>query len=147
MRPFTRLMIFFFVVLASQPAAFAAEQKRQVFTTNDSDYFGFDLRSEKDVTLDACKQLCLGDKDCRAFTYNSNAKWCFMKSDFSRIVPFEGAIAGKVVTLSTEPDLGAPPTLNFLPAGYATAAVSLRDEIKELPLISDAEPDETRFRY
>lgn len=143
MRPIWRILLLFCFVLALEPAAFAEKQKRIVVTTNDADYFGFDLRAEEEVTLDGCKKLCLSDNECRAFTYNSQAKWCFLKSDFSRIVPFEGAVAGKVVTVSAEPDLGSPPALKFLPAGYAAAALALRSEIRELPLVLvTSTPDE-----
>ena len=74
------------------------------------------------MTLDECKQLCLANNVCRAFTYNTKVQWCFLKSDYSRIIPFEGAVAGKVVAVSSEPDLGAPPVLDFLPSGYAASA-------------------------
>ena len=74
-----------------------AVEARQVVTTQNSDYFGFDLRSEQNVTLDQCKTTCLGDSSCRAFTYNTKAKWCFLKSDFAVLKPFNGAVAGKVV--------------------------------------------------
>ena len=84
------------------------------------DYFGFDLRSEQNVTLDQCKTTCLGDSQCRAFTYNTKAKWCFLKSDFATLKPFTGAVAGKVVPLSGDPDIGAPPELTFFPPGWST---------------------------
>ena len=41
----------FFVVVN---AAWAVEA-RQVVTSDNTDYFGFDLRSEQNVTLDQCK--------------------------------------------------------------------------------------------
>ncbi|TAN06269.1 MAG: hypothetical protein EPN45_09085 [Rhizobiaceae bacterium] len=110
-------------------AAFGAEQPRSIVTSEDSDYFGFDLRSEQNVTLDQCKAGCLGDKSCRAFTYNRKAKWCFLKSDYNTLNPFKGAVAGKVVDLSGEPDIGAPPALSFLPAGLSDEAVTYRQKI------------------
>ena len=52
-------------VLASLFFAFVnaawAVEARQIVTTANSDYFGFDLRSEQNVTLDQCKTSCLGD--------------------------------------------------------------------------------------
>ncbi len=68
-------------------------------TSDNIDYFGFDLRSEQNVTLDQCKSACLGDSQCRAFTYNTKAKWCFLKSDFNRANPFPGAVGGKIVAV------------------------------------------------
>ena len=78
----------------------AAETKR-IVTTDNVDYFGFDLRSEQNVTLDQCKTDCLGDNACRAFTYNTKAKWCFLKSDYNTLKPFAGAVGGKVVNVAS----------------------------------------------
>ena len=101
--------------LAVLAAPAGAQEARSVVTTQDADYFGFDLRTEKDVSLDACEAVCLADSECRAFTYNTRAKWCFLKSDYSTMNPFAGAVAGKVVVAAAEPDLGAPPALSYVP--------------------------------
>ncbi|MDM9624610.1 alpha-2-macroglobulin family protein [Rhizobium sp. S152] len=102
-------------IVASSPAS-AAETKREIQTIKDADYFGFDLRTEQNLTLDQCKASCIGDKSCKAFTYNPKASWCFLKSDFKTMNAFPGAIAGKIVETSKqqEPDLGAAPRLTFL---------------------------------
>ena len=110
-----------FLVLAG-PAP-AAEGARSIVTTENSDYFGFDLRSEQNFSLDQCKSACLADRSCRAFTYNSKARWCFLKSDYRKLNPFNGAVAGKVVQNGAGPDLGAPATLDFLPNWLADEAV------------------------
>ncbi|MBX3569124.1 MAG: alpha-2-macroglobulin family protein [Rhizobiaceae bacterium] len=109
-------------------AALAAEG-RAVDTIKDKDYFGFDLRSTQNVTLDQCKSTCLGDSQCRAFTYNTKAKWCFLKSDFATLKPFVGAVAGKVVTINGEPDIGAPPEIAFFPSWMADEARQYRDRV------------------
>jgi uncharacterized protein YfaS (alpha-2-macroglobulin family) len=109
-------------------AALAAEG-RAIETVQDRDYFGFDLRSTQNVTLDQCKSACLGDPQCRAFTYNTKAKWCFLKSDFATLKPFVGAVAGKVVTIDGEPDIGAPPDISFFPAWMADEARQYRDRL------------------
>ncbi|MEJ6784271.1 alpha-2-macroglobulin family protein [Aminobacter sp. Piv2-1] len=107
----------------------AALEARRVVTTENSDYFGFDLRSEQNVTLDQCQTSCLGDSACRAFTYNTKAKWCFLKSDFATIKPFSGAVAGKVVPVNGDPDIGAPAELSFFPAAFAEEARKFRAEV------------------
>ncbi|MGE0503488.1 MAG: alpha-2-macroglobulin family protein [Rhizobiaceae bacterium] len=106
--------------------ASAHAQSRQVITTSDADYFGFDLRTEQNVSLDQCSTTCLRDEGCRAFTYNTKAKWCFLKSDFAKLNPFPGAVAGKVVPLSGDPDIGAPPALAFFPDWMAEEARQYR---------------------
>ncbi|MCV0397453.1 MAG: alpha-2-macroglobulin family protein [Rhizobiaceae bacterium] len=117
--------------LASLPVStpFAQDGTRDIETTPDADYFGFDLRTEKDVTLDQCEAVCLADRECRAFTYNSRAQWCFLKSDFATLNPFPGAVAGKVVETGGGEDLGAPPALGFLPGDLAERAQTRRAQI------------------
>jgi uncharacterized protein YfaS (alpha-2-macroglobulin family) len=106
----------------------AAQEARSIVTTQDGDYFGFDLRTERDVSLDACEAVCLADQQCRAFTYNTRAQWCFLKSDYSVLKPFAGAVAGKVV-LADEPDIGAPPPLAFVPDYLQVAARNFRETV------------------
>ena len=129
-KPFVPLVLALVVALATATAGFAADQRR-IVTTDNQDYYGFDLRSEQDVSLDQCKSVCLSDSQCRAFTYNTRARWCFLKSDFGKSTRFEGAVAGKVVTVSGDPDLGAPPALSFLPAGFDHEAADLRNRLAE----------------
>ncbi|MCY6383507.1 alpha-2-macroglobulin family protein [Hoeflea prorocentri] len=106
-----------------------ASDTRRIETVDNADYYGFDLRAEKDVTLDECKSICLSDGDCRAFTFNTKAQWCFLKSDFNRLEPFEGAVAGKVVTGTDGADLGAPSDLSFLGRGLYTEASQKKSEL------------------
>ena len=108
--------------------ALAAENK-QIETFENADFFGFDLRAEQDVSLDQCKTICLGDNQCRAFTYNVSAQWCFLKSDHGRMAPFEGAVAGKVVSVDGQNDLGAPTRLPFVSQDLTQEAAEQRRTI------------------
>jgi len=94
--------------------AMAAEPSRKVVTTQNGDYFGFDLRTEQNVSLEQCGEICVGDTACKAFTYNPKVKWCFLKSDFNQLNAFPGAVAGKIVEVATETDIGAPQRLSFV---------------------------------
>ncbi|GGB08549.1 membrane protein [Brucella endophytica] len=116
--------------------------ERQVITTKDSDYIGADLRTVQNVTLEQCEAACLGEKACRAFTYNTKAQWCFLKSDFSKLNPFPGAIAGKVVEAGAgaAPDIGAPPALTFLPAMVTDEARQDRQRIVALDTSGSPSP-------
>jgi len=129
--------VFFFAFvlvpfLAMQPSV-AQQSERRIFTTPDSDYFGFDLSTERDVSLDQCKTLCLNSLACAAFTYNVSAQFCFLKSDFGKPQFFQGAIAGRIVSAEEqsggEPDLGAPNELTFVTKFMRTRAQSFRDRI------------------
>ncbi|RWQ66754.1 MAG: hypothetical protein EOS85_33390, partial [Mesorhizobium sp.] len=128
MRAARGLSILFLLFFAWGGIAQAAEARR-VMTSDNSDYFGFDLRSDQNVSLDQCKTTCLGDPACRAFTYNPKAKWCFLKSDYNTLKPFNGAVAGKVVNIDGDPDIGAPPDLAFFPAWMADQAQQYRNRL------------------
>ena len=116
-----------FVILLLAWTFGAVAQSRHVVTSDNGDYFGFDLRSEQNVTLDQCQTTCLGDQACRAFTYNTKAKWCFLKSDFAVLKPFAGAVAGKVVPISGAADIGAPAELSYFPASMVEEARQFRN--------------------
>ena len=128
-RGFSVFILLLFSLIGLTGAALAAGEARSVVTTQNSDYFGFDLRSEQNFSLEQCKTACLGDSSCRAFTYNTKAKWCFLKSDYNQLKPFAGAVAGKVVSVSGEPDIGAPAELGFFPSWMADEARLLRQNL------------------
>jgi alpha-2-macroglobulin len=71
--------------------------ERRVILTPDADYAGSDMKTVKNVDLDACQAACLGDNTCHAFTFNTKAGWCFLKSDFGELASTTGATAGRVV--------------------------------------------------
>jgi len=71
-------------------------QERRIILSEDSDYFGADYETLKDVDLKQCEAACIADNRCNAFTYNTSARWCFMKQDFGGLKHFKGAIAGRI---------------------------------------------------
>ncbi len=103
---------FLAISLLAMPAM--AADTRSILTTPDGDYFGFDLRTEKNLSLDECEASCIADGSCRAFTYNPKVKWCFLKSDFNQLNTFAGAIAGRVVEAGVAEDLGAAKRPEFV---------------------------------
>ncbi|SOE18802.1 hypothetical protein SAMN05877838_3745 [Hoeflea halophila] len=125
MSEFNRFLAFL-IVLFMASAVLAQDGSRRIETTINADYFGFDLRTVQDVDLDQCKAACLDDAQCRAFTYNIKAGWCFLKSDYERINQFDGAVAGRVVNTG-EPDLGAAPDLSFVSASLLDEARAYRE--------------------
>ena len=65
-------------LLAAGVVAFAvanpsAAQDRKIVTIEDADFFGADYRTVKDVDIDGCKDACLADAQCKAFTFNTSA--------------------------------------------------------------------------
>jgi len=93
-------------------------QDRRIVTIDDADFFGGDYQTVKDVDLEGCKSACLQDNQCRAFTFNTSAGWCFLKSDFGQLQSFNGAVAGRVVEVNApRADMSADrkAELTFLP--------------------------------
>jgi uncharacterized protein YfaS (alpha-2-macroglobulin family) len=135
-RMFSQIIVPMIVVLGVLPAA-AQTSTRSIERSADADYLGFDMRTEKNLSLNQCESSCLADKSCRAFTYNTKAKWCFLKSDYSKKSTFVGAVAGKVVTAATAPDIGAPPALGFLPAYMNDEAIKYRAVVAATPRPDD----------
>ena len=86
---------FFLIFMLFSGSAIAGE--RRIILSEDCDYFGFDYKTVKDVSLVECKDACLADKQCKAFTFNVNAGWCFLKNGTGELKSFAGAVAGQVV--------------------------------------------------
>ena len=129
MRAFFGFSALLLAAVASPPLPAGAQETRTVVTSENSDYFGFDLRTVQDVTLDQCKTDCVDDLSCRAFTYNPKVKWCFLKSDFNQLNHFQGAVAGKIVRADAAADIGAPPAMAFISDYMTSDARSFRNSL------------------
>lgn len=129
MRAFFGFSALLLAAVASPPLPAGAQETRTVVTSENSDYFGFDLRTVQDVTLDQCKTDCVDDLSCRAFTYNPKVKWCFLKSDFNQLNHFQGAVAGKIVRADAAADIGAPPAMAFISDYMMSDARSFRNSL------------------
>jgi alpha-2-macroglobulin len=121
------------LALAPLSPPVSAQDIRSIERVDDADYFGFDLRTEKNVSIDECEASCIGDSACRAFTYNPKVNWCFLKSDYDQLNSFPGAIAGRIVVETTEEDIGAPPALTFVSEYLKAEARSQRDNLAIAP--------------
>ena len=97
---------------------------RRVIINQSSDYFGNDYRTLKKIPIKGCVSACLADSQCKAFTYNNRAKWCFLKNKVGELKTFKGATAGRVVGEEKKvvAELAAPEKLKFLTDGQYSAA-------------------------
>lgn len=75
----------------------AQDLLRRLIVTENADYPGHDYQTLRDVDQATCEAACLEDNQCRAFTFNVAAGWCFLKSDFGALTFVENAVAGRVV--------------------------------------------------
>ncbi|MCX5579140.1 alpha-2-macroglobulin family protein [Kaistia terrae] len=81
----------------ASPAQAQDDGPRRVIISRDADYPGFDLQTLKDIDQKACATACVDDQSCKAFTYNTKATWCFLKSDFGSLAVAPGATAGRII--------------------------------------------------
>jgi uncharacterized protein YfaS (alpha-2-macroglobulin family) len=83
-----------FVLTLAMSASYAAD--RSVSLMPDTDLPGFDYSIVKDTTSRACARACEDDNLCKAFTYNSQARWCFLKGEAGTPTEFTGATSGVI---------------------------------------------------
>jgi len=70
-------------------------QKREFEIYHGYDLFGADyMRLSGKVSYSSCVSSCRGDTRCKAFTYNTQARACFLKSSVPARQPFANAISG-----------------------------------------------------
>lgn len=88
------------VLMATGSAALAQDRtyvpERRLVLTEGVDFYGSDLQSIFDTTIEACEAACLANSACTAMTFNSKANSCFLKSDVSSQDPYAGAFSGWV---------------------------------------------------
>ncbi|MEO6301217.1 MAG: PAN domain-containing protein, partial [Paracoccaceae bacterium] len=108
--------------------------KRLALSEN-TDMPGGDLSSIFDTTLEACETACLTNKQCDAFTFNTNNGSCFPKKGAGDPVAFDGAYAGVVIKADKGAEALAEtrrPELVFLPDYDVTPATDLAKNIANL---------------
>jgi tetratricopeptide (TPR) repeat protein len=110
------------------PPAPASAETRRIILHQQADYHGSDYEMLRGVGLDECQSACLADPNCRAFTHNTEAQVCFLKSQPGELTSFAGAVAGQVV-VDVDPALDAPGAPGFLPSGLVDEARSYRQTI------------------
>jgi hypothetical protein len=72
----------------------AQAAERSTTIKPDTDLPGFDYQVIKGTKLPACQTACEGDNLCRAFTFNQQAGWCFLKGGVGQEAAFKGATSG-----------------------------------------------------
>lgn len=90
-------------IIASAPVAKADN----FLSLPNYDLPGNDLRSPsqdpglKQLTESQCRDVCLSETKCKAYTYNKAVGWCFLKASMSPPVAFSGAVSGVRATQQT----------------------------------------------
>ena len=87
------------LMLAGALTTIAAEPKITVMPGTDLP--GHDYSISRNTTLEACQAACAEDRICRAFTFNEQSRWCFLKGAVGEETAYEGATSGRVVRAPT----------------------------------------------
>ncbi|MBV7380367.1 alpha-2-macroglobulin family protein [Maritimibacter dapengensis] len=70
---------------------------RRLILNRNVDFYGSDLQSIFDTTLEQCESACLSQSACSAMTFNTRNASCFLKREVSDRVAYDGAFSGEVV--------------------------------------------------
>jgi uncharacterized protein YfaS (alpha-2-macroglobulin family) len=87
--------------------AHVSAAERSISLLPGMDIPGYDYSVVKDTSIEACETACIEDKLCRAFTYNEDAGWCFLKGEAGSTAPFPGATSGHIESIPSFADLDA----------------------------------------
>ena len=132
MLPHSVFRLFAITLFSLMIGALSAQgQEKRIIVNKGGDYFGGDYRIVKNVPLKTCKKSCLDDSQCKAFTYNQKASWCFLKNSVGELKSFKGAIAGRVVGTSKKviPELAPAEKLKFLAERFNNGAIAYQKTI------------------
>jgi hypothetical protein len=102
------------LVANTAPAPLQTLASTRIAVYEGLDFYGADLSRGHASNIVECSKACLGDRSCRAFTFNAdpNIKTgpnCFVKSGYDRLEAFKNALSGVVL----RPGDGEPPTFTF----------------------------------
>ncbi len=70
---------------------------RRVLLWRDTDFFGSDIQTLLDTSLNACETACLSESSCQAYTFNANKNACFLKNGVGEKSAFAGAWSAEIV--------------------------------------------------
>ena len=104
--------------------------ERRIELSENTDFFGSDLRNVFDVTFKDCIAVCLADSACKAFTYNRKSSACFPKSAVGDQSVFDGATSVEVFDAAPAKLKRAQERakqLSVLPNSYVSQARAIAD--------------------
>jgi len=92
--------------------------ERRIISSENTDFYGGDLRTIFDTTLELCETAAKADLNAHAFTFNQSKHACFLKSEAGAPQTFGGAFSAKIVnnpTATVQHGAERAATLAFLP--------------------------------
>ncbi len=122
-------------VMTMCSAAFAQDNivlDKRVVVTRDVDFYGSDLQNLFDTTYEACRNACLSNNSCQAFTFNSRSNACFPKSDVTERQPYEGAVSAEVYPTDPQVLANAAARLNDIGFVGSSSLSQARDQAMDI---------------
>ena len=113
MRRSTLAYVFFIIFVTFFPLTAWSDQNGMTLLPG-GDYAGADYRTIKDTSFEVCSKSCAADGKCQAFTFNTSANRCFIKSEAGTLMPYAQAVAGAKAAPRQTASTTRAPDLNFL---------------------------------
>jgi hypothetical protein len=104
-----------------------------MFLSPGADYPGNDLKTVKNTSLAACIAACTGEPQCKAFTFNTRAKWCFLKSAEAPLASIPEGIAGRIGAPTPAAGAGAASDLAFIAVDQKSASERFVTALRAMP--------------
>ncbi len=125
-------------------------RQRRAIVFENTDFYGGDIRTITDTTLDIAAQACLDTPTCQALTFNQTKGAAFLKSTANERSFFDGALSMQIInaapallaTARTRAD-----DLAFLPEGAVTRATRLATQIGRKYPLNDIDATRLDLRF
>jgi alpha-2-macroglobulin len=122
--------ISFFVLVVTLLALTSFAKAQPLTLVPGADYAGNDYRTIKNTDLANCQAICSSDAQCKAFTFNIKAKWCFLKTEAGVIMPTQVGVAGASAPSLTIAKTLAP-ELKIIDASVISNAQAFATQLKQ----------------
>ncbi|MEO8684521.1 MAG: alpha-2-macroglobulin family protein, partial [Devosia sp.] len=129
---------FIFALCLAAPAA-----AQKITLLPGTDLPGYDYSILKGVDVDVCQTACKNDRICRAFTFNEQSNWCFLKGEVGPEAVFPKATSGRVAR-APSPAVTAAVRQGELPFPADDVIYSAKSFATALPQ-SDPAPPKTTY--
>jgi len=130
----------FFVLSAPAFAQDTFVPDRRAVVSRNLDFYGSDLNQIFDTNYTTCRNACLNDTRCTAFTFNTRSNACFTKSDITEIQPYDGAFSARILTSApglSERAQRRAAELDFLSPADFRAALSQAQSLSSKHLVNE----------
>ena len=123
--------------------------ERRMISSIGQDFYGGDIGSILETDFRNCRNVCMANPGCKAFTFNTRAGACFLKSGYERVEEFDGAISARIIDVTAEEQARAATRraeLDFVTDAQVRAARELATELGARVAANGTDPSSMRER-